>query len=174
MGSTATGSSRVTGAWRTGPEADWRINKVCYASEQSRVDPANRMEMHSKNLSFNSLRHRRRGWSTQQTPRTRTGPCYGRRCWWRCRVPLPFLRALFIVNTVSKKQQQGQGRRVVVTNWAKSAGLSVYTPHWTSWKRIVDLKHSVAESHHSRQEVHRGAAEWTQSEDQPGQPQAGR
>ena len=30
-------------------------NKVCYASEMSRVDPANRtMEMHSRNLSFNS------------------------------------------------------------------------------------------------------------------------
>ena len=30
-------------------------NKVCYASEMSRVDPAARtMEMHSKNLTFNS------------------------------------------------------------------------------------------------------------------------
>ena len=40
--------------------ADWvqrliGANKVCYASEVSRVDPANRtMEMHSRNLSFNS------------------------------------------------------------------------------------------------------------------------
>ena len=38
--------------------ADWvqgliGSNRVCYASEVSRVDPANRvMEMHSKNLTF--------------------------------------------------------------------------------------------------------------------------
>merc|ERR1711881_170662 len=125
-------------------------NKVCYASEVSRVDPKNRlMEMHSKNLSFCNFvnMEEKMGYSPdpldtnktvlrQETVVTVQG------------VPLTSYMEGIIVNTVSNNSSKGKAaiEWVVEKLGQECRGLSLYSSLDSLKSEIVDLKHSVAES----------------------------
>lgn len=135
--------------------ADWvqRLigsNRVCYASEVSRVDPANRvMEMHSKNLTF--CRYVNMEEKMTYTP----DPADTSRTMLRQEmivtvqgVPLTSYMEGIIVNTVSNNSNKGRAaiEWVVEKLGQECRALSLYTSLDKLKSEIVDLKHSVAES----------------------------
>ena len=131
-------------------------NKVCYASEMSRVDPANRtMEMHSRNLSFNSYVNMEERMTYSADPEDKDRTLLRQEMLVTVQgVPLTSYMEGIIVNTVSNNSSKGKAAiewvvdklgqecrwvllKFVVVSLCSClffAGLSVYTLLWTSLK----------------------------------------
>lgn len=135
--------------------ADWvqrliGTNRVCYASEVSRVDPRTRiMEMHSKNLTFSNFVNMEekmtyspdpadpgRTLLRQETVVTVQG------------VPLTSYMESIIVNTVSSNSSKGKAaiEWVVEKLGQECRSLSLSSSLDKLKTEILDLKHTVAES----------------------------
>merc|ERR1711878_206060 len=135
--------------------ADWvqrliGTNRVCYASEKSLVDPQNRlMEMHSKNLTFNSYvnMEEKRTYTADPEDDSRT-MCKQEMIVTVQGVPLTSYMEGIIVNTVSNNSSKGKAaiEWVVEKLGQECRGLSLYSSLDSLKSEIVDLKHSVAES----------------------------
>jgi len=135
--------------------ADWvqrliGTNRVCYASEKSKVDPKNRlMEMYSKNLTFNSYVNMEEKMTYTADPEddSRT-MCKQEMIVTVQGVPLTSYMEGIIVNTVSNNSSKGKAaiEWVVEKLGQECRGLSLYSSLDSLKSEIVDLKHSVAES----------------------------
>ena len=95
--------------------ADWvqrliGTNRVCYASEKSMVDPKNRlMEMHSKNLTFNSYVNMEEKMTYTADPEDDTRTMLKQEMIVTVQgVPLTSYMEGIIVNTVSKNSSKGK------------------------------------------------------------------
>ena len=95
--------------------ADWvqrliGTNRVCYASEKSMVDPKNRlMEMHSKNLTFNSYVNMEEKMTYTADPEDNTRTMLKQEMIVTVQgVPLTSYMEGIIVNTVSKNSSKGK------------------------------------------------------------------
>jgi len=135
--------------------ADWvqkliGANRVCYAHEFSKVDPANRvMEMHSRNLSFCNV-------VTMEEKMTyRPDPADDGRTVMRQEtvvtvqgVPLTSYMEAIIVNTVSNNSNKGKAaiEWIVEKLGQECSALSISSSLDKLKSEIVELKHSVAES----------------------------
>jgi len=135
--------------------ADWvqrliGANKVCYASEVSRVDPANRrMEMHSRNLSFNSYVNMEERMTYTADPEDGDRTLLRQEMLVTVQgVPLTSYMEGIIVNTVSNNSSKGKAaiEWVVDKLGQECRALSLYSSLDKLKNEIVDLKHSVAES----------------------------
>jgi len=135
--------------------ADWvqrliGTNRVCYASEKSMVDPKKRlMEMHSKNLTFNSYVNMEEKMTYTADPEDDTRTMLKQEMIVTVQgVPLTSYMEGIIVNTVSKNSSKGKAaiEWVVEKLGQECRGLSLYSSLDSLKSEIVDLKHSVAES----------------------------
>jgi len=135
--------------------ADWvqrliGANRVCYASEVSRVDPGNRcMEMHSKNLSFCSYVNMEEKMTYVADPADSDKTLLRQEMIVTVRgVPLTSYMEGIIVNTVSSNSSKGKAaiEWVVEKLGQECRALSLYSSLDKLKSEIVDLKHSVAES----------------------------
>jgi len=135
--------------------ADWvqrliGTNRVCYASEKSVVDPKKRlMEMHSKNLTFNSYVNMEEKMTYTPDPEDDSRTMLKQEMIVTVQgVPLTSYMEGIIVNTVSKNSSKGKAaiEWVVEKLGQECRGLSLYSSLDSLKTEIVDLKHSVAES----------------------------
>merc|ERR1712183_715084 len=125
-------------------------NKVCYASEVSRVDPKNRlMEMHSKNLSFCNFVNMEEKMTYSPDPLDTNKTVLRQETVVTVQgVPLTSYMEGIIVNTVSNNSSKGKAaiEWVVEKLGQECRALSLSSSLDKLKTEILDLKHSVAES----------------------------
>merc|ERR1712042_142758 len=125
-------------------------NKVCYASEVSRVDPKNRlMEMHSKNLSFCNFVNMEEKMTYSPDPLDTNKTVLRQETVVTVQgVPLTSYMEGIIVNTVSNNSSKGKAaiEWVVEKLGQECRALSLYSSLDKMKTEILDLKHTVAES----------------------------
>jgi len=135
--------------------ADWvqrliGTNRVCYASEMSKVDPSNRlMEMHSKNLTFCRYVNMEEKMIYTPDPEDVDKTLLRQEMIVTVQgVPLTSYMESIIVNTVSNNSSKGKAAIdwVVEKLGQECRALSLYSSLDKLKSEIVDLKHSVAES----------------------------
>jgi len=135
--------------------ADWvqrliGTNRVCYASEMSKVDPVNRtMEMHSKNLTFCSYVNMEEKMTYSADPEDRDKTLLRQEMIVTVQgVPLTSYMEGVIVNTVSNNSSKGKAAIEWVVNklGQEYRALNIVSSLDKLKSEITDLKHSVAES----------------------------
>jgi len=135
--------------------ADWvqrliGTNRVCYASEMSKVDPVNRtMEMHSKNLTFCSYVNMEEKMTYSADPEDRDKSLLRQEMIVTVQgVPLTSYMEGVIVNTVSNNSSKGKAAIEWVVNklGQEYRALNIVSSLDKLKSEITDLKHSVAES----------------------------
>lgn len=135
--------------------ADWvqkliGANKVCYAHEYSKVDPAARvMEMHSRNLSFNNVVTMEEKMTYRPHPETSGHTLMTQETVVTVQgVPLTSYMEGIIVNTVSSNSNKGrEAIEWIVEKLGKEcSALSISSSLDKLKTEILDLKHTVADS----------------------------
>jgi len=125
-------------------------NKVCYASEVSKVDPKNRlMEMHSKNLSFCNFVNMEEKMTYAPDPTDTNKTLLRQETVVTVQgVPLTSYMEGIIVNTVSNNSSKGRAaiEWVVEKLGQECRALSLSSSLDKMKTEILDLKHTVAES----------------------------
>merc|ERR1711970_837609 len=125
-------------------------NKVCYASEVSRVDPKNRlMEMHSKNLSFCNFVNMEEKMTYSPDPLDTNKTVMRQETVVTVQgVPLTSYMEGIIVNTVSSNSSKGRAaiEWIVEKLGNECRALSLSSSLEKLKSEYVDLKHQVAES----------------------------
>jgi len=125
-------------------------NKVCYASEVSKVDPKNRlMEMHSKNMSFCNFVNMEEKMTYTPDPLDTNRTVLRQETVVTVQgVPLTSYMEGIIVNTVSNNSSKGKAaiEWVVEKLGQECRALSLDSTLDKMKNEILDLKHTVAES----------------------------
>jgi len=125
-------------------------NKVCYASEMSKVDPKRRlMEMHSKNLSFCNFVNMEEKMTYTSDPTDSSKTILRQETVVTVQgVPLTSYMEGIIVNTVSNNSSKGRAaiEWVVEKLGQECRALNLSSSLDKMKTEILDLKHSVAES----------------------------
>jgi len=135
--------------------ADWvqrliGTNRVCYASEMSKVDPSNRsMEMHSRNLTFCSYVNMEEKMTYTADPEDTNKTLLKQEMIVTVQgVPLTSYMEGVIVNTVSNNSSKGKAaiEWVVDKLSQECRALNLVSSLDKLQSEISDLKHTVAES----------------------------
>merc|ERR1711962_321868 len=125
-------------------------NKVCYASEMSKVDPKKRlMEMHSKNLSFCNFVNMEEKMTYTSDPTDSNKTILRQETVVTVQgVPLTSYMEGIIVNTVDKNSNKGRAaiEWIVEKLGQECSALSLSSSLDKLKSEILDLKHTVADS----------------------------